>query len=206
MTAAEAILRVANARMAGAIRLVSIERGHDPANFAAMPFGGGGGLHTGALMQEVGLRSALVPRFPGVTSALGCVIADMRHDRVQTVNRLLQETDAEALGKEMQEVAAEIEAQLARAGVAFERVEAIYEFDMLYVGQTHTVAVPVRIDGTGLSRDRIMAAFEAAYLAAFGRLLVQYPGAGHELPYRRHRSPAGLRHACVRPASRQVAG
>ena len=52
-----------------------------------MPFGGGGALHAGALIKEVGLGSALVPRFPGVTSALGCVVADMRHDRVQTVNR-----------------------------------------------------------------------------------------------------------------------
>ena len=77
MTAAEAVIRVANARMAGAIRLVSIERGHDPRNFVAMPFGGGGALHIGALIRDVGLASALVPRFPGVTSALGCLMADM---------------------------------------------------------------------------------------------------------------------------------
>ena len=63
--AAAAIVRVAEARMAGAIRLVSIERGHDPARFVAMPFGGGGALHAGALIREIGLKSALVPRFPG---------------------------------------------------------------------------------------------------------------------------------------------
>jgi N-methylhydantoinase A len=175
MTAAEAVLRVANARMAGAIRLVSIERGHDPAKFAAMPFGGGGALHTGALMKEVGLRSAVIPRFPGVTSALGCVVADMRHDRVQTVNRLLPEVDAEALGREMQAAADAIEALLGRAGVAFERIDRICELDMLYVGQTHTVAVPLEISAAGLDRDRIMAAFEAAYRAAFGRLLANIP-------------------------------
>ena len=79
-SAAEAIVRVANARMAGAIRLVSIERGHDPRASSPMPFGGGGALHAGALIKEVGLKAALVPRYPGVTSALGCVIADMRHD------------------------------------------------------------------------------------------------------------------------------
>ncbi|MGI9484292.1 MAG: hydantoinase/oxoprolinase family protein, partial [Geminicoccaceae bacterium] len=90
---AEAILRLANAKMAGAIRLVSIEKGHDPSTFAAMPFGGGGALHAGALIKEVGLGAALVPRFPGVTSALGCVVADLRHDRVQTVNRLLDQID-----------------------------------------------------------------------------------------------------------------
>ena len=93
MQAAEAIVRVANAKMAGAIRLVSIERGHDPARFAAVPFGGGGALHVGALIKDVGLKAALVPRYPGVTSALGCVIADIRHDQVQTVNLLLDGLD-----------------------------------------------------------------------------------------------------------------
>src|SRR6185312_2286134 len=112
--AAEAILKVANAKMAGAIRLVSIEKGHDPAKFAAMPFGGGGALHAGALIEEVGLGSALVPRFPGVTSALGCVVADMRHDRVQTVNRLLSDLDADQLGKQMIAVAEEAESVLGR--------------------------------------------------------------------------------------------
>jgi N-methylhydantoinase A len=62
--AAAAIVRVADARMAGAIRLVSIERGYDPARFVAMPFGGGGALHVGALIREIGLKCALVPPFP----------------------------------------------------------------------------------------------------------------------------------------------
>ena len=84
--AAEAILTVANAKMAGAIRLVSIERGHDPRKFAYMPFGGGGALHVCAMMYEVDAARGIVPRYPGVTSALGCVMADMRHDGVQTLN------------------------------------------------------------------------------------------------------------------------
>ena len=95
--AAAAIVRVADARMAGAIRLVSIERGHDPQKFVAMPFGGGGALHVGALIREIGLKCALVPRFPGITSALGCVLADLRHDMVQTVNLMLDGLQADAL-------------------------------------------------------------------------------------------------------------
>lgn len=173
--AAEAVLKIANARMAGAIRLVSIERGHDPAEFAAMPFGGGGALHTGALIKEVGLKSALVPRFPGVTSALGCVVADMRHDRVQTVNRLLDGLDAAGLGAEMMKVGDETETLLEQAGVDFERVDRVHELDMLYLGQTHTVAVPLVIPEGGLTVDDIRAAFEAAYRAAFGRLLDGIP-------------------------------
>ena len=172
--AAEAMLKVANARMAGAIRLVSIERGHDPAKFAAMPFGGGGALHAGALMRDVGLGSALVPPFPGVTSALGCVVADMRHDRVQTVNRMLPDLDCAALEAGMRAVADEAGALLARAGVAFERIDRAFELDMLYLGQTHTVAVPLELEG-GLTREAVQGAFDAAYLAAFGRLLQAIP-------------------------------
>ena len=169
--AAEAILRVANAKMARAIRLVSIEKGHDPAKFAAMPFGGGGALHTGALIKDVGLASALVPRFPGVTSALGCVVADMRHDRVQTVNAMLDRLDAAELGREMIAVAEATEQLVRRAGIAFERIERLYEFDMLYRGQTHTLAVSVEMPETGLTAETMSAAFDAAYKEAYGRLL-----------------------------------
>ena len=168
--AAEAILKVANARMAGAIRLVSIEKGHDPARFAAMPFGGGGALHTGALVKEVGLGSALVPRYPGVTSALGCVVADMRHDRVQTVNAGLDTLDAAALGAEMTQTADALAEALARSGTRFTGVERLFEADMLYAGQTHTVTVPLVWEGA-LDTPTIRAAFETAYRAAFGRVL-----------------------------------
>ena len=116
--AAEAVLRVANARMAGAIRLVSIERGHDPQRFAALPFGGGGALHVGAWILNVGMQAALVPRFPGVTSALGCVIADIRHDQVQTLNMFIDDADPQILQKRLLEHA-EAACGIAReAGVA----------------------------------------------------------------------------------------
>ena len=173
--AAEAILRVANAKMAGAIRLVSIEKGHDPAKFAAMPFGGGGALHAGALLRQVGLSAAIVPRYPGVTSALGCVVADMRHDRVQTVNRLLEHLDAGLLGREMQDAAAKTAGTVVESGVRFERIDQHFELDMLYLGQTHTVAVPLNIPPGGLNADVIKDAFDKAYLRAFGRLLENIP-------------------------------
>jgi N-methylhydantoinase A len=175
LDAAEAILRIANARMAGAIRLVSIERGHDPARFVAMPFGGSGALHTGALMKDVGLSAALVPRFPGVTSALGCVVADMRHDRVQTVNQLVDAVDAAALGRQISQAADNLAGLLDNAGIAFDSVARIFELDMLYVGQTHTVSVPLAIPDKGLTREAIQRAFDDAYGQAFGRLLANIP-------------------------------
>ena len=175
MAAAEAIIQVTNARMAGAIRLVSVERGHDPEKFIAMPFGGGGALHAGALIKEVGLSKALVPRFPGVTSALGCVIADMRFDRVHTLNNSLEDLDLDKLTSEMLETAGDGDNRLKEAKVSFESIEHFFELDMLYVGQTHTVPVrlPIDLDGVrkGFGRDIIQTAFEDSYQRSFGSLL-----------------------------------
>jgi N-methylhydantoinase A len=179
MTAAEAMVRIANARMAGAIRLVSIERGHDPGKFAIMPFGGGGALHAGALLREVGLKLALVPRFPGITSALGCVIADLRHDQVQTVNLMLDGLDATALDRRMVAEGQAAHAVVAAAGVEVDRIDIVYELDMHYVGQTHTIGVPLPVGfgdtTTGVDADMIRQAFEATYQAQFSRKLPGIP-------------------------------
>ncbi|NKC16340.1 MAG: hydantoinase/oxoprolinase family protein [Gammaproteobacteria bacterium] len=178
VAAAEAIVRVANARMAGAIRLVSIERGHDPARFAAMLFGGAGALHVGALIKEVGLAKALVPRFPGVNSALGCVLADMRHDRVHTLNAPLDSLCLDLLRRRMEYLAEEGRQLVLAAGTPFERLDVEYELDMLYTGQTHTIAVPLALTAAALptlDAAFIERAFEKAYLNAYGRLLEGLP-------------------------------
>lgn len=182
-TAAEAILTVANAKMAGAIRLVSIERGHDPRKFAYMPFGGGGALHVCAMMREVGTRTGIVPRYPGVTSALGCVIADMRHDAVQTLNRSLAELDLADVTARIDALTQSCDDRLNSSGVAFERVEEVIEFDMLYAGQSHTMRAAVARDA--LSVEGIGASFEAAYRAAFGRALTGIPVRVMNLRYAR---------------------
>ncbi|MFK7966286.1 MAG: hydantoinase/oxoprolinase family protein [Burkholderiaceae bacterium] len=178
--AAQAILAVANANMAGAIRLISIERGHDPARFAYMPFGGGGALHVCAMMREVGIQSGLIPRFPGVSSALGCAIADMRHDFVQTLNTPLDRLDAGALIELIETLTARGRLALADAGVNFTGEQTHLELDMLYQGQTHTVAVPVTeavaaAGGSVALPAAIRSAFVAAYEQAFGTALSGVP-------------------------------
>jgi N-methylhydantoinase A len=176
--AADAIVRVANARMAGAIRLVSIERGHDPGAFALMPFGGGGALHASALIREVGLKAAIAPRFPGLTSALGCVIADLRHDQVQTVNLTLDGLDAAPLDRRLIEEGRAAKAVIESAGIEVERIDVSFELDMHYIGQTHTIAAPLPVDfsekGLGVTASLLLQAFEATYEARFSRTL---PGA-----------------------------
>jgi N-methylhydantoinase A len=176
IAAAEAIVRVANSRMAGAIRLVSIERGHNPRDFALMPFGGGGGLHAGALVNEVGLKAALIPPYPGVTSALGCVIADMRHDFVQTVNRILADVDVVSFNAEIDRMAEQGARLLDQSGVAFTSRDTLVACDMLYLGQTHTVSAPMAWQpGRLLDVAAIRDAFERRYREVYGRLLDNIP-------------------------------
>lgn len=174
--AADAILRVANSRMAGAIRLVSIERGFDPKRFAFMPFGGGGALHTAAMIDDVGLARAIVPRYPGVTSAMGCVIADMRQDFVQTINVLCDHLDEAALAAFLDDHVTRGHELLKAARTRFERTDILVELDMAYLGQTHTVAVPLKLALDGRkpiapTKSDITDAFDEAYKAAYGRLL-----------------------------------
>jgi N-methylhydantoinase A len=172
MAAAQAVLDVANAQMAGAIRLVSVEKGHDPRRFAYMPFGGGGGLHAGALMRDVGLKLALVPRYPGITSALGCVLADMRRDAVRTINRALSAEACSEAGGLAAGFAAAGEAALRASGVPLEAVESAAELDMAYQGQNHTIAVSAPAE---LSADAVREAFEARYAETYGRTLAGVP-------------------------------
>jgi N-methylhydantoinase A len=170
--AAEAIIAVANSRMAGAIRLVSIERGHDPRRFALLPFGGGGALHAGALIKEVGLAGALVPRYPGVTSALGCIIADMRHDFVRTLNRLVARVDFAALHAMIAALVGDGHARLDACGVRFIGRGEIVSLDMSFVGQTHTIVVPLP-----WAKDRPIdrAAIEARFLEEYAKLYGNLP-------------------------------
>jgi N-methylhydantoinase A len=217
--AAEAIVRVANAKMAGAIRLVSIERGHDPARFTAVPFGGGGALHVGALIRDVGLKAALVPRYPGITSALGCIIADIRHDHVVTVNVMLDGLDAAALDRRMVEAAQAAYAVVDASGLTVDHIDVVWELDMHYQGQTHTVAVPLPVTLTGatagISESIVRVAFETAYAQAFSRLLTSTPvrivnlrtaaiGRRPAFDMRALAGPTGGRAADARTSSRPV--
>jgi N-methylhydantoinase A len=169
LEAAEAVLTVANAKMAGAVRVVSIEKGHDPRQFAYMPFGGGGGLHVCAMMREVGVTTGIVPRYPGVTSALGCVMADMRHDAVQTLNQALHDVNFTDMLARIDQLAEACQVRLDSAGVRFVNVDENIALDMLFTGQTHTLQVNVQ--RSQLTSEGLRQAFAEAYQSSFGRVL-----------------------------------
>lgn len=163
--AAEAVVRIANTHMAGAVRMVSISLGADPRDFALFAFGGAGPLHAVALARELAVPKVLVPARPGLTNALGCVVADLRHDFVRTLNRGLDGLDM----AEVQDVLAAQEAEgrrlIGAERVALKGVRVERSADMQFVGQTHLLRVALP-SGTP-SREELQALFEAAYWARF---------------------------------------
>ncbi len=169
---AEAILAVVNQRMAGRIRLLSIERGHDPRDFALVAFGGAGPVHGAALMQEVGIGAMLVPPYPGVLCAMGCASANVRYDYSRTVERVVSEIDPKDIAQIMREQRAEGEAQIRASEAPVDVLSATHAIDMAYLGQIHAMRVPVEPDW---SFERMTAAFADAYRAEFGNTLSGIP-------------------------------
>ena len=171
--AAAAILRIANDRMAGAMRLVSLSRGHDPRDFALFAFGGAGPLHATALARELAIPTVLVPARPGITNALGCVVADLRHDYVRTVNKPLSVvTDAEVAGI-YAEQGEEGAATLKREGAPVREVRRVWSADMQFQGQSHILSVSV--DRPDLGVEGLRKAFAQAYDRRFGIELAEIP-------------------------------
>ena len=163
---AAAILRIANDKMAGAIRMVSLARGHDPRDFALFAFGGAGPLHACALARELGIPKVLIPARPGLTNALGCTVADVRHDYVRTINQPLKSLDEGLLARVFAEQEAMGRATIERERVEVERVECVLSADMQFQGQSHLLTVPVA--SPAMSLAQLHAAFEAAYWTRFG--------------------------------------
>ncbi len=162
---AAAIVRIANMNMGGALRLVSLARGHDPRDFALFAFGGAGPLHAVALAKELGIPKVLVPMRPGITNAVGCVVADVRHDYVNSINVPLALT-------EMDQVDAIFNAQIEAGktiieseGIEIEEMIIIHNVDMQFQGQTHILNFPV--NDTKLTRESLQTAFEKAYWNRF---------------------------------------
>jgi N-methylhydantoinase A len=163
---AAAILRIANDRMAGAIRMVSLARGHDPRDFVLFPFGGAGPLHATALARELGIPRLLIPARPGITNALGCVVADLRHDYVNTVNRPVEALDMQTVRQILQAQVAEGRALLEREGVAIEGTRLLFSADMQFQGQSHILTVP--LPGPEVTREEMQKLFDKAYWDRFG--------------------------------------
>ncbi len=163
--AAEAVIRLGNTKMAGAIRMVSLSLGADPRDFALFAFGGAGPLHASALAKELGVPRVLIPCRPGITNALGCVVADLRHDYVNTINRPVNTVDIDQVHAVFANQIREGTSLIESENTEIAEISTLFSVDMQFVGQTHVLRVP--LDTPTPSREDLQTRFEAAYMNRF---------------------------------------
>lgn len=167
---ASGVLELVNHSMANLVRQMTIERGIDPRDFACVPFGGAGPLHAGAISQLLGMRRVLVPRYPGVLSGLGSLLADVRHDSVQTIDRVLDDSVADEVAETCRAHESRGARELDRDGLEIAGKRAVHHADLCYEGQLHTLMVPFDWRADGLV-ERLRARFTEQYETEFGARL-----------------------------------
>ncbi|MFC7393786.1 hydantoinase/oxoprolinase family protein [Scopulibacillus cellulosilyticus] len=144
--AALGIIRIANSNMLNALKLISVRKGHNPRDYTLVAFGGGGSMHAPALARDLGVKKVVVPVASSVFSAWGMLMTDLRHDYIQTHIKRLNKVDLDDLNKEWENLEKQALSQFNGEGIAKERVIFSRFADMRYLGQEHTVKVPVPND------------------------------------------------------------
>jgi N-methylhydantoinase A len=171
---AEGVVRIVCVNMAGAVRQVSIERGHDPRDFALVAFGGAGPLHAIPIVQELGIPTVLAPQAPGNFCALGALVTDIKHDYIRTYKTKLNEevlSRLETILREMQNQGDEV---LHRDGVPENRRAFQFRMFLRYFGQAWELEIPVTVSPINLSE--VDQTFNKEHLRAYG-----YNRPGHDI-------------------------
>jgi N-methylhydantoinase A len=166
--AAEGILAITNETMAGALRLVSVQRGHDPRELALVAFGGAGPLHANAVAALMGSFPVIVPPSPGLLCALGDLVADYRSEFARTLIRLVSEASPEEVLAVLDELEGRARAWMADEDIAPDRQSVAFVADMRYHGQGYEIPVPldpgeVRGGGLGELEERFNGLHDQLY-------------------------------------------
>ena len=173
---AASIVEIANENMASAIKMVSLEKGHDPRRFTLFAFGGAGPLHAAAVARSLRIPRVLIPMFPGNASALGMLLADLRVDKVWTQAFRSRQVDAAIVSAQFARIRDAAEIELREEGFAGAPEES-FAISMRYAGQNYEHLVPI---AAGTMNDdalqKAYAAFEAIHAERYG-----YAIAGEEI-------------------------
>ena len=168
MEAARGIIDIVNENMFGALRMISVQQGYDPRDFALMGFGGAGPLHVNAVARLMGSWPAISPVSPGVLCALGDATTRMRTETARSFSRLARDTSIADLEAVLDEMAAQTRGELLADGVPEEQITTQFEVDIRYAGQAFEV--PLTIDKAVLEADGIagiLARFDEEHLRLF---------------------------------------
>ncbi|MFV8819331.1 hydantoinase/oxoprolinase family protein [Haliea sp. E17] len=141
MEAAEGIIRIANEAMFGALRLVSVEQGYDPRDFALVGFGGAGPLHANALGILTSAWPVIVPPGPGVLCAYGDATTQVQDEAARTYLTMVEDTSADKLLADLAELKARASESLIADGIPSEDLAVTYQADLRYVGQAFEISV-----------------------------------------------------------------
>lgn len=141
--AAMGVIRLADSNMVNALKLVSVRRGYDPRDFVMVAFGGGGAMHAGALVRELKLKKALIPTNPAVFSAWGMLMTDLRQDFIRTSIRRTDQIETAELTSFFTEMETQAMDLMKEQSISGDRIVFQRFADMRYMGQEHTVKVPV---------------------------------------------------------------
>ena len=165
---AQAVLDIAVENIAEAMRLLTVRRGLDPRRFSLVAFGGAGPLHAAAIAKVIGARRALIPLHPGLCSAFGALLADMRVDKTWTHILRSDRLDAPAIDARLNELVAEATADLQHEGFAGSP-QVQRSVNMRYLGQNYEEEIPIPGGKvTAESLPQLLAAFETHYEATYG--------------------------------------
>ena len=144
MQAAQGIVDIVNSNMADAIRMISIERGHDPRDYSLVAFGGAGPVHAGRIGEELGIKKVIIPPNPGVFSAMGLVCTDLKRDYVRSLYTLLDVAGVDDRMRQVyRDITAEARDMLSRSGIPEENWLFRYYLDIRYGNQAYELTVPV---------------------------------------------------------------
>jgi len=162
---AEAVIKIANTKMAGAIRMVSISLGVDPRDFTLFAFGGAGPLHASSLAKELGIPKVLIPARPGITNALGCVVADLRQDFTKTLNIPLDKLYIKNLHSIFDEQEKRGVELIKKQGLELTSISSSFSVDMQFIGQTHILRI--NLPNSNPDLEYLQKSFEKSYLNRF---------------------------------------
>lgn len=146
MAAARGIIDIVNENMFGALRMISVQQGYDPRDFAVMGFGGAGPLHVNAVARLMGAWPAVSPVSPGVLCALGDATTRMRTETARSWSRLANETKPEDLLAVLDEMAGQVKGELLSDGVPADEITTAFEIDVRYAGQAFEVPLTITAD------------------------------------------------------------
>lgn len=177
--AAQGIIDIANENMFGALRLVSVQQGYDPRDFALMGFGGAGSLHSNAVAKLMGSYPVVVPVSPGVLCAAGDATTQMRNEHARSFNRTVKQTNDGEVAKWLNEMKATVSKSLEEDGVPASEQTITFEAGVRYTGQGFEVDMPININA--FESGNGIADLEATFDEEHKRLFTFNLNVAHEI-------------------------